>query len=274
VHSSVRLLPDGDHVKFLNNARNIDGCEVGEVEGCEYLYPCGLVSNSFFNDTIDVQIRSSVDTCTCATQTDETKLPDDFECDKCSVWPKETPESNPDLGWESDKDFFDAKSDYGTYDNTSVLSDIYPGVISDEYKNGMQDPRYMLWMRPAAFNDFKKVYAKWDEDIPAHSEVTFEVTSRFPSFFYGGRKHLVIASSNWNGPTKSEVMPWLFMGFGIYAFFAAFVIFIKMYTCPRKQGSEEFVSDLSGSGKVQEYIPASGEWQMGALFKGMFTRST
>jgi len=276
------LFNDGDHTKFLNVGRNIDDCNVDEGENCEYLYPCGLVSNSFFNDTFDLKYSSVGQTCDCSSlDASDKRVSDDFDCDKCEVWPPAGQTSadiysQEDLGWTSDDDVYSAHDKYGTYSNTRYLNESYPSLINDngdENQRGLQDDRYMLWMRPAAFSDFKKTYAKYDYDIPADSQVTFTVTSRFPSFFYDGRKHLVIASSNWQGPTKSEVMPWLFMGFGIYAWVAAFATLTKIFTCPRSKGSEKLMEQLHEDGHIKEYIPKD-EFGAISMIKGMITRET
>lgn len=269
------MFADGDHNAYLNVNRNINDCSVGEDEGCEYMYPCGLVSNSFFNDTIALNVRSGAgESCTCANaDVDSSTIPDGFDCEECAVWPTAAVKEDEDFGWDSDKDFYSANDKYGDYKNTMYLDSIYPGGVIDTTKeNGLQDPRYMNWMRPAALPNFKKVYTIFDEGIPANSEVKFTVTSRFPSFFYGGRKHLVISSSNWQGPTKSIVMPWLFMGFGIYAFVAAFFIFVKMRTCPRKQGTDSYMDELEDTGDVKEFIPDQNFQGVG-IISSMFSRN-
>ena len=46
-----------------------ENCDPATDAGCEYMFPCGLISNSMFNDTFTLETQSDSSSCTCATQT-------------------------------------------------------------------------------------------------------------------------------------------------------------------------------------------------------------
>ena len=149
----------------------------------------------------------------------------------------------------------------------SYLSETYSDTLIDTSKDmGMRDSRYLVWMRPAAQPDFKKIYAKIDQDIPANSEVTFTITSRFPAFFYDGTKHIILASVNWQGPSKSYIMPWLFLGFGIYAVTMSLAIAYKMASCPRTPGTEGYVDSVAND---DSFIPEKDDWMIKNIMSGV-----
>ena len=279
------------NVKYNRIGFTEDQCDPTDP-GCEYLFPCGLVSNTMFNDTFELITQSSSSSCTCATASAD-QIPDKFDCNECQTWPKSSVSLRTDsIYWSSDDDFFKAYVDvgadrsylsilhthththntnrydgYGSETNVSYLSETYSSTLIDTSKqNGMRDPRYLVWMRPAAQPDFKKIYAKIDEDIPANSEVTFTVTSRFPAFFYGGSKHIILASVNWQGPSKSYIMAWIFLGFGIYTVTMSLAIAYKIASCPRKPGTEGYVGTVANN---EEFIPEKDDWAIKNIVSGV-----
>ena len=244
-----------------------ENCDPATDAGCEYMFPCGLISNSMFNDTFTLETQSDSSTCTCGSA-DSAQIPERFNCDECQTWPKSNVSLRTNnIYWHSDDDFFDAYGDYGTEANVSYLNETYSNTLIDTSKDmGMRDSRYLVWMRPAAQPDFKKIYAKIDQDIPANSEVTFTITSRFPAFFYDGTKHIILASVNWQGPSKSYIMPWLFLGFGIYAVTMSLAILYKMASCPRKPGTEGYVTSVAND---DSFIPEKDDWAIKNIVSGV-----
>ena len=85
-----------------------ENCDPATDAGCEYMFPCGLISNSMFNDTFTLETQSDSSSCTCATA-DQDQIPERFDCTECQTWPKSNVSLRTDnIYWHSDDDFFDA----------------------------------------------------------------------------------------------------------------------------------------------------------------------
>ncbi len=85
-----------------------ENCDPATDAGCEYMFPCGLISNSMFNDTFTLETQSDSSSCTCATA-DQDQIPARFDCAECQTWPKSNVSlRTDDIYWHSDDDFFDA----------------------------------------------------------------------------------------------------------------------------------------------------------------------
>jgi hypothetical protein len=55
---------------------------------------------------------------------------------------------------------------------------------------------FIVWMRPAALPNFRKLYGRFDSDVPAGSVLTFAVRSNFPVTGFQGRKALVLSTTS------------------------------------------------------------------------------
>ena len=64
-----------------------ENCDPATDAGCEYMFPCGLISNSMFNDTFTLETQSDSSSCTCAT---DRSIPERFDCTECQTWPNPT----------------------------------------------------------------------------------------------------------------------------------------------------------------------------------------
>jgi hypothetical protein len=57
----------------------------------------------------------------------------------------------------------------------------------------------MVWMRPAALSDFRKLYGRFTQTIPKGTVLTFNVLSAFPVTSFSGTKSLVVSTLSWAG---------------------------------------------------------------------------
>lgn len=137
-----------------------------KTPGSKILQPCGLIANSFFNDTISL------------------------------VSPAGLEMSTSGIAWEQDTQNFkpipqDTQEQFA--DQVQFIDETYPGL------QNQNDERFMVWMRVAAFPTFRKVYGRVDGDIPEGTVLSFAVDTAFPVQSFKGKKSLVISTTNWMG---------------------------------------------------------------------------
>ena len=63
----------------------------------------------------------------------------------------------------------------------------------------MDNEHFIVWMRPAALPEFRKLYGRFTSDIPAGTVLTFNVQSAFPVAPFAGTKALVVSTLSWAG---------------------------------------------------------------------------
>eukprot|EP00940_MAST-03C_sp_MAST-3C-sp2_P002681 g2681.t1 len=202
-----------------------------QTNDCKDLVPCGRAAYSYFSDTFEIVTPSA---CSCQNLT-ESEIPIGFDCNSCQVFTP-TFDTNDLRGWASDDDFYSNKPS-GDPSTSQYLADRFPEQLAE---NGIKDPHFMSWMRLAALPDFMKRYGVITRDIPANSQITFEVNNTFAVNSYGGSKYLIMLSHSWRGPAKDEGLAWMFFATGMMSSFWIVVVLLQRLYCPRKMG-EAFV---------------------------------
>ncbi|KAE8144637.1 ligand-effect modulator 3 family [Aspergillus avenaceus] len=144
-----------------------------DVNGKAY-YPCGLIANSMFNDTI----RSPV------------LLNDGNEDD-----PVEYMMTNKGIAWDSDKELIKTTQ----YKPGQVLpppnwQTRYPDNYTTEIPDLHQDEEFMVWMRTAALPNFSKLSRRNDTAAMAPGIYQLEIAQHFPVTEYGGTKSILIST--------------------------------------------------------------------------------
>jgi phospholipid-translocating P-type ATPase (flippase) len=239
---------EGDDATCANMDERLVGVAGNGASAGKKLYPCGLVANTYFDDTFEVhQFDLDNDDCTCAQHNADDEdicsdgdpetpcpLPSGFDCDQCKVF-------NPVLttagiAWETDRRVIQNPVGYPSERDTSNF------VYADRFHNiaettGVRDDRFKTWIRPAAMPTFKKRYARIDQAIPANSQIRITVKSRWNVNQFHGSKSLVFANFSWKGP-QDFVLPTVFLVLGVTMMGLGGAIWFKMMTCPRELGKE------------------------------------
>jgi len=135
------------------------------------LHPCGLIANSFFNDTFFPRAPLT------------------------NGW------SESGISWKTDRDR-KFKNPTPTADDRNKVSFWMENSGITFFGNvplTVDNEHFIVWMRPAALPQFRKLYAVINTNLAANGNITLDVYSRFPASAYGGTKTLVFSTLGWTG---------------------------------------------------------------------------
>ena len=178
-------------------------------------YPCGLIANSFFNDTLS------------------------------GLTGAETIEfSKSNINWPSDKDKFGASK----YSLTQVVAppywrerdDVNPDGTYKQLPDLANDADFINWMRTAGLSTFRKLYGRFDGNIEAGS-YEIAIRSVFEVKSFNGTKSLVISTVSWLGG-KNKFLGVSYLVVGALSLALGFVFLIKHIVSPRKLGDHRYLS--------------------------------
>jgi len=210
------------------------------------LSPCGFVANTFFNDVFKLNSatyqmqekgiawKSDVD--------DRFKQPKDFRSEACS--------SCDDVACSCDGEEWSCtepwRDDDGTCflyfypdDNTTwYLHETYSPVINPI--EGVTNEHFIVWMRTAALPTFRKLYGYIEEDIPAGTILTFNLTANYEVKSFLGQKKLILSTTNWLGG-KNDYVGFFFLLVGSICLALGVLFGSKHYFDPRRLGDPKYL---------------------------------
>lgn len=183
-------------------------------------YPCGLIANSQFNDTI-----SGLQSVT-----------------RNYTWQQD------DISWSADQDRYGA-SEYGVswvapppYWTSRVQGG--KELIKDgkwlELPNLNADQHFQVWMRTAGLPSFRKLYGKTESTIEA-DEYVITIDSTFDVKDFGGTKSVVISTISWLGG-KNSFLGIAYIVVGAVSLFLGFAFLVRHLISPRKLGDHQYLS--------------------------------
>ncbi|PVF97148.1 Lem3/Cdc50 [Serendipita vermifera] len=186
------------------------------------IYPCGLIANSMFNDTINSPVLINGSTNTTYSF------------------------SSKGIAWPGERRKYVAKPGYA-----SLTEIVPPPNWRDRYPNGYteenpppnlaEDEHFHNWMRTAGLPTFSKLYGRNDGEDMKAGTYEIDIYMNFPVKQYGGTKSIVISTVSWIGGKNP------FLG---YAYVAAAGLFLLLaaiglvWHClkPRKLGDMNLLS--------------------------------
>lgn len=115
---------------------------------------------------------------------------------------------------------------------------------TEEQNQLIQSQDFMVWMRAAAYRNWKKLYRRIDDDLPAGT-YTVSVTSRFPVESFGGEKFFFISETTWFGG-PNEILGISYIVVGGVALLLAIMILIKSKQSPDLDLPPETTVPLEG----------------------------
>lgn len=150
--------------------------------------PCGAVANSMFTDVFEIEYISS-------------------------NGGKAVPLSYKNIAWESDKTKFRNPKDKSLKEAFAGFAkpkqwtkNIYELDLNDPENNGFQNQDFMVWMQPAAFTPFRKLYRRLDRNREAvfrnglpRGQYKLNIQYNYPIRNIGGKKIFMLTTTSWLG---------------------------------------------------------------------------
>ncbi|ORZ41475.1 LEM3/CDC50 family protein [Catenaria anguillulae PL171] len=184
-------------------------------------YPCGLIADSMFNDTINNPVRVS----------GGSQTPYEF--------------SPKNIAWPADKSKYGKLKDFdrnkhlpppnwvARFGNGSGRYDTAPPLDEDE--------RFHVWMRTAGLPNFRKLYGRNDKDNLQQGSYKLEIASNFEVNSFGGTKSVVISTVSFMGG-KNPFLGYAYIVVGAVCIFLAVVFAARHLYSPRKLGDHTYLS--------------------------------
>lgn len=177
-------------------------CDPLTTRGSKVLDPCGLIANSFFNDTIKLSSTS-------------------FNM------------SEKDISWASDRSKkFKAISPevQAQYASTvAFINSTYPNV------QDVTDEHFIVWMRVAALPSFRKLYGHIDATVPAGTTLNFDIDANYPVSSFDGKKYLVVSTVSFLGG-KNAFLGIAYIAVGALCVALALAFFVRQLCGGRRLG--------------------------------------
>lgn len=187
------------------------------------LYPCGLIANSFFNDTFKLASSGG-----SGVRMDEGDI----------AWKSDREKK---FGRPSGQDYEALYARYGGPNGpVRFINDTYPAV------KDVTDEHFIVWMRPAALPRFRKLYGRLVDgsgaavDIPEGTTLSFNVAGNYPVDGFKGKKSLVLSTVSFIGGRNSFLaVAYLVVGFGALGLSLAFAL--RQFFGGRKLGDTAYL---------------------------------
>jgi len=89
-------------------------------------------------------------------------------------------------------------------------------------------------MRPASLPEFRKLYGKFTNKIPAGTTITFNVLAAFPVSMFSGTKSLVMTTLSWAGG-KNNFLGIAYLVVGSLCIVVAGAFFARQSLCKGRE---------------------------------------
>jgi len=178
-----RYVKSRDELQLLGNIDKepSDDCSGYSKDGDKKIVPCGAIANSLFNDVIKLKYRGG---------------------DKNG---EEVPLIRQGIAWESDKQYKfknpeilgdKTLEDYLKEKNTAKPKDwnkeLWELDPDNKSNNGLQNEDLIVWMRTAAFPNFRKLHRIIEQKLPK-GNYTLEIDYNYRVKSFSGTKSIVLS---------------------------------------------------------------------------------
>jgi hypothetical protein len=224
-----------NHRRYVKSRSDpqLSGDDVSSTSSCDPLeansggvplYPCGLIANSFFNDTFTGMLTSN---SINLNMTEDNKL-----------WVKKG------ISWQSDRDKKFKELNVTGFSNVGPGGFVLPRI---------DDEDFIVWMRTAGLPTFKKLYRKIEgRDLEAGDKITLTYNNVFPVQTFGGTKSIVLSTTSALGG-KNDFLGYAYISVGVVCLVLAIGFLVKHRYSPRTMGDMHYLN--YGSNR-QSSVPA------------------
>lgn len=125
------------------------------------------------------------------------------------------------IAWETDKKRYKNSENY----------------LADQWLN-VEDERFMIWMRPAALPDFRKLWGRIEKDLNK-GEYILTITNNYPVKHFNGEKYFILSTVNGLGG-KNYLLAYLYLILGAISIIVGFLFWFgyKKYNIEKTQKVE------------------------------------
>ncbi|KAG9051490.1 hypothetical protein FS837_006666 [Tulasnella sp. UAMH 9824] len=188
------------------------------------IYPCGLIANSLFNDTIGNPSR--LDDSGNAVGTYEFSA-------KGIAWPGEAKKYSSQPGYTDLSSIVPPPNWAERWPNGYTAENPPPNLHDDEH--------FQNWMRTAGLPTFSKLYGRNDGDTLPAGNYQMVVFMNYPVKSFGGTKSVVISTVSWIGG-KNPFLGWAYVGAAGLFVLLGIAGTIRHIVKPRKLGDMSLLS--------------------------------
>jgi len=171
-----------------------------ELNESKIAHPCGLIARSFFNDSYEIHFNK-----TFVHNNDNNE---------------ETINNNNNINNNINiyKDGIASKSDKKRFKN----------IKEENWRDiqwlDVEDERFMVWMRPAGLNNFRKIWGKINKTLQEGNYV-LSITNNYPVSDFKGKKSFVLSNANFLGG-KNYLLGWSYVIVGGISFIFSILFWI------------------------------------------------
>ncbi|ORX53075.1 CDC50-domain-containing protein [Hesseltinella vesiculosa] len=185
----------------------------------QYIYPCGLIANSMFNDTAS-NFTSLADGSHYNFSTSNVAWPTDKQ--KYGMTQYSISQIAPPPNWSL------------RYPNGAYTAQYPPPDLSTM-------ERFMVWMHVSALPDFRKLWARNDQDDLQAGRWRVAIDMNFDTLSYEGSKWLVLSTTTPLGG-RNPYLGIAYLAIGALCLLLGFIFTVRHLVKPRKLGDENYLS--------------------------------
>ncbi|WWD05108.1 hypothetical protein V865_003180 [Kwoniella europaea PYCC6329] len=206
------------------SASQIDSgdCKPITSSGGKPYYPCGLIANSFFNDTFGPVVLLNA-------QNGAQNQTYNFT-EKGIAWGGIKKNYVVTPGYDSPSDVLPPPN----------WARRYPDGYT-EFPNLYEDEHFQIWMRIAALPTFRKLWARNDDEVMTQGRYRVSAYMNYPVKQFTGTKSIVISTVSWIGG-KQPFLGWAYIAAAILCVVLAIAGLIRHLVKPRKLGDMSLLS--------------------------------
>lgn len=197
-----------------------------EIDG-KPVYPCGLIANSLFNDTISLELSNT------------NSKGSNYQF------------NNKDISWKSDRKIY-KKTKYNPSDIVPPpnWAKKYPdGYTEDNMFDISEYEDLLVWMRTSGLPSFYKLKGKNEQDDLVKGTYEMEIVDNYPVKMFGGTKSIVITSSSVIGGRNAS-LPLMYLITAVISLAFAIIFFINIFIIKPKRSSLTEHSYLSNDNEM------------------------